>query len=423
MNALDRRRFLGQSLGYSAALAAGPILLRSARADEADDYQPDTLFLTWQRDPTTTMTVQWVGGDDGDGDPDDATIYASRVKTNEWFATPTTTRQFPLTDRKLYRSELTGLTPGTEYQFRIGASKVVHRFRTMPAKATNDLLFVSGGDCGVNSHALANNYVAAKQDPYFAIIGGDLAYDNGKLPKVTLGFLRQYSKSMIDSQDRLIPMVVCIGNHEVVGGFGKPRSHAPIFFALFDGLFADTSYGTLDFGNYLSLVLLDTGHVAKIGGAQASWLDRTLAARRDLPHLIVVNHVPAYPSYRAEVTDDGKGGTGDENRKFWVPLFEKHNVDVVLEHHDHTFKRTHPLKGGVADKDGILYLGDGSWGKIRAPKAPEKRGYLATANQSYHLTVHRLEGEQRFHMAVGETGKIIDVCMTGKKPRNRVVGA
>ena len=113
------------------------------------------------------------------------------------------------------------------------------------------------------------------------------------------------------------------------------------------------------------------------------------------------------------------GGTGDENRKYWCPLFERYGGDAVLEHHDHTFKRTHPLKDGLADKNGVLYLGDGSWGKIRPPKAAEKKPYLAAASQSYHLSLHRLEGEQRFHVALEETGKIVDICMSGKKPRKR----
>ena len=82
---------------------------------------------------------------------------------------------------------------------------------------------------------------------------------------------------MIDPKGRLIPMVVCIGNHEVDGGYGKPREAAPFFFALLDGLYPERSYATLDFGDYLSLVLLDTGHVAPIDGEQTSWLDRALA--------------------------------------------------------------------------------------------------------------------------------------------------
>src|SRR5690242_16669741 len=57
--------FLGASL---AGLAGGRLLAASPLEDikgakDADDsaFQPSTLFLTWQRDPTTTMTVQWVG--------------------------------------------------------------------------------------------------------------------------------------------------------------------------------------------------------------------------------------------------------------------------------------------------------------------------------------------------------------------------
>jgi acid phosphatase type 7 len=91
-----------------------------------------------------------------------------------------------------------------------------------------------------------------------------------------------------------------------------------------------------------------------------------------------------------------------------------------LEHHDHTFKRTHPLKDGLVNANGIIYLGDGSWGKLRAPKSPEERPYLATTSGSYHMTLHRLEGAQRFHVAMEETGRVADICTTRKRPRRAV---
>src|SRR5690606_29153482 len=99
------------------------------------------------------------------------------------------------------------LAPGSEYQFRIGDSGAIQRFRTMPAKATDAFQFVSGGDCGVGSAAVASNLLAAKQDPMFALIGGDLGYDNGRSADVSLKFMRNYSQHMIDSQGRLIPLV------------------------------------------------------------------------------------------------------------------------------------------------------------------------------------------------------------------------
>ena len=414
MSGYKRRDFLASSLGGLAAWSLGSGL----RADDqpAQNKAPDSLFLTWQRDPTTTMTIQWVEKKQGEA----RQVQFAAVKAEDWRQKEVELRDFPGTDFKVHRCELTGLTPGTEYRFKLSDESSERRFRTMPAKATDVISFVSGGDAGVNAHAVATNKIAAAQEPQFALLGGDLAYDNGKSPETFLGFLRNYSQQMVDKHGRLIPLVSCIGNHEVGGGFKGTREKSPHYLSVFDGLFAEQTFGVLDIGDYLSLVLLDTGHIAPIGGEQTEWLEKTLAERQDRPHLIVANHVPAYPSYRAAEGKLLALGTGEENRKFWSPLFEKYKVDVVLEHHDHTFKRTHPLTGGMKDKNGVLYLGDGSWGQLRAPKSPEERPYLAAVSQAYHMSLHRLEGEQRFHVALEESGKVADVCTTvSKRPSRR----
>src|SRR6266566_4437677 len=79
MFAPSRRIFLGSSL---AGLASGRLFADDKATDNPpqpapaapDDptFQPSTLFLTWQRDPTTTMTVQWVGTA---GETADTTVY------------------------------------------------------------------------------------------------------------------------------------------------------------------------------------------------------------------------------------------------------------------------------------------------------------------------------------------------------------
>src|SRR6266446_5915362 len=415
MPPISRRAFLGASL---TGLAAGRLFAQDKPAEATpkslDDapFQPSTLFLTWQRDPTTTMTIQWIGAI---GETSDTKVSYAIGKAGAWQSQATTVKPYPLTDLKIFRAELTGLLPGADYQFRIGKMSPTYRFRTMPAKATDTIHFISGGDCGVNGHTVSNNIQAARQDPMFAVIGGDLAYDNGKSVEINLAFLRNYSKHMIGRDGRLIPMVAGIGNHEVDGGYKKPRAKAPFFYALFDGLYPDTGYATLDFGDYLSLVLLDTGHTSPIGGEQADWLEHTLKERVDRPNVFVVNHVPAYPSFRRALGVAGKEGTGEANRKHWVPLFEKYRVPVVLEHHDHTFKRTKPLLEGFADKNGVLYLGDGSWGRLRTPYQPEQLGYLAASSREYHLSLHRIQGDERFHLALDENGRVMDVCKSGQR--------
>jgi acid phosphatase type 7 len=411
----SRRGFLGASL---ATFAGGQILgadKPSPVVPTSPDYptfQPSTLFLTWQRDPTTTMTVQWVGAR---GETADTNVYYAPNLLGFWRTQPTAAWPYPMTDLKVFRSELTGLQPGTDYWFRIGRSSPTYRFRTMPAKATNTIHFITGGDCGVNVHTVANNVQAARQDPMFVVVGGDLGYDDGKSVEVSLAFLRNYSKHMVGREGHLIPLITCIGNHEVNGGYNKPREKAPFFYALFDGLYPETGFATLDFGDYLSLVLLDTAHTTPIEGLQTDWLEQTLKERADHPNVLVVNHVPAYPSFRPAETASGKPGTGAGNRKHWVPLFQKYRVPVVLEHHDHTFKRTKPLIDGMANDNGVLYLGDGSWGRLRTPQDSEKLGYLAASSRDYHLTLHRIQGEDRYHLALDENGRVMDVCHTGQR--------
>ena len=277
-----------------------------------------------------------------------------------------------MTDQWILRTELTGLEPGTDYRFRVGQHGAEHRFRTMPAKATNTLQFVSGGDSGIGQHAVQTNHVAAAQSPSFVVLGGDIAYENAKSPAVFLQFLKNYSRDLRDDQQRLIPLLGCMGNHEVKGGYGRTRAEAPFFYSVFDGLFSETGYATLDFGDYLSLVLLDSGHTSPIEGAQTDWLEKTLKEREDFPTVFVYNHVPSYPSVRPMKLGNGEEGTGAGSRKHWVPLFERYNVDAVFEHHDHAYKRTHPLLDGRINENGIVYLGDGSWGRDPPSRSARK---------------------------------------------------
>ncbi|MBM4074285.1 MAG: metallophosphoesterase, partial [Planctomycetes bacterium] len=224
----SRRQFFSASLGGVAATYATQFDLFAedsstsnvALKENLKDAWPDTLVLTWQRDPTTTMTIQWIAPDS----PSPIPIAYSPLGSNIQLASQASKTPYTNTDLKVYRCELSNLSQGSEYQFQIGSMSPVYRFRTMPAKATNTIQFVSGGDCGIDQHAIGTNIIAAKQEPYFALIGGDLAYDDGKSPETFTKFLQNYRRHMIDAQGRLIPMLACIGNHEVIGGYRGKRS-------------------------------------------------------------------------------------------------------------------------------------------------------------------------------------------------------
>ncbi len=48
-------------------------------------------------------------------------------------------------------------------------------------------------------------------------------------------------------------------------------------------------------------------------------------------------HHPVYPSHPWRDTP--------ALREHWVPIFDKHHVDLVLQGHDHAYLRTYPLRG------------------------------------------------------------------------------
>ncbi|MEW4565408.1 metallophosphoesterase family protein [Bremerella sp. JC770] len=412
----DRRLFLQSSslllAGGMSAIGGPRSVFGAPQFADKPSFEPRALMATWQRDPTTTMTLQWLGKHEEDGRTRNLWYRQSRHKT--WREVAHTARRFPHTDLWQFRAELTGLTPDATYRIRVGLDSKQQSIRTMPAKATNEISFISGGDSGTGSAARRTNQVAAIQSPRFVILGGDLAYENGTSASTFLKFLDQYSSDLRDERGHLIPLIACIGNHETAGFYGKTRSEAPFFYAMFDGLYPDTGYATLDFGDYLSLVLTDSGHTSAIEGDQTDWLRSTLRAREDHPNVFVVNHVPMYPCVRN--SDDKLHAS---MREHWSPLLERYNVDAALEHHDHAFKRTHRMLDGHINDRGVLYLGDGSWGKIRAPAGPDDRPFLAKTTESFHLSLHRLAGDDRYHLALSDKGKVMDITHTQKMARTR----
>ena len=305
----------------------------------------------------------------------------------------------------LHRAEFKKLVPDETYELRIGGVEGASvSFRTAPATLNEPLVFAEGGDVGIWKNVAPLHTIAASWSPRFGLIGGDCAYANGRTPENWVAYLRLWRKHMVDPEGRLIPMLCAIGNHEVNGSFGQPISRAPFFNALFDGLFKGKTYASLDFGDYLSLILLDSGHVSAHDGAQAKWLDKALAKRENRPHLLTAYHVPAYPSHR-----EFEGKYSELARQHWVPLFEKHGVDVSFEHHDHTYKRTHTMTAGVPDPKGVLYLGDGCWGMSpRTVATPEERPYLVKSVSAAHVIRVTLDGSERRFIAVDVEGNQID---------------
>ncbi|MFN7140391.1 MAG: fibronectin type III domain-containing protein [Limisphaerales bacterium] len=354
------------------------------------------LYLTWQRDPTTTMTVNWVNL----YEESSKTVWYRQSGTDKWMSKSGTHHQAKPSVLQVRRVELTDLKPGALYRFAIGDElptneKSILSFRTMPAELTKPITFVNGGDM-MHTRELVDvmNAQAAKLDPDFAFILGDLAYEDGRYATRYLDWFQSWTRLMRGKGGRLIPIVAGIGNHEVRGHYaGRIPEDAPYYYSFFP-LPENRSYHALDFGNYLSLIVLDSGHTQPISGAQTEWLGKALSARAGQKFLFPGYHWPAYGTTKAAPgTLPAEHPRSVEIRTNWVAQFERYGVSAVFEQDHHTFKRTHPLRNHQRDdENGILYFGDGAWGvNTRTPVTPEQAWYLAKSEARrhlYHVTLH-----------------------------------
>ncbi len=415
-------------------LFVGP-LVQVLHAHESRIDEPTTeslgLMLTWQQDPTTTMTIDRHTDNHGG----QAVIEYKKAGTERWFYQVGEVLPFPYSDRIINRFEITGLDPDTRYRFRFAGDSAQRYFRTMPEDAWRPIRFAAGGDVRHSREMMERtNLQAASYKPDFIVWGGDLAYADGREDRLDRWheYMEVMMETLITDDGRVIPVLAAIGNHEVLGGrYGNDdhemrqdvpeytqddesrRQIAPYYYDLFafPGL---PGYGVLDFGDYMSILLLDTDHSNPIEGEQTEWLARALSSRKNVPHIFPNYHAPAWPSVRRE-----SGGGSTRVRENWVPLFEEAGVRVVFENHDHAYKRTFPMLGDRFDPNGIVYIGDGAWGVGTRPIGgsddpehwtyhDENPWYLKRASSERHFILGTIHGPHQHYLMINEDGQIID---------------
>lgn len=375
----------------------------SIRADDTNPFDPPALYLQWQRDPTTTMTIHWHTV----GEAKSELFFRPLGQTN-WQSAVGITKPLAGTDRIVRIVELTHLSPTTDYEFCFQPEARVFKFRTMPKDLSRPVRFIAGGDVYFNIKWVNEmNALAAKFDPAFVVLGGDLAYSNGGTNQENIkrwfDYFASWKTNAVAPDGRLIPMLVTLGNHEVKNSYRQPVEKAASFYTLFSSP-GGQGYTALDFGKYLSLFLLDSDHTHTIAGEQTEWLGKNLSARRKVPHVFPVYHTPGYPGFREDT-----GVQAKEVRANWCPLFDKYNVKIVFENHDHCFKRTFPIRAGKIDLKGTTYLGDGAWGvETRKPDPTKPRWYVAKSLGIRHFYLVTLFSDARDILAINESGQVFD---------------
>jgi len=369
------------------------------------------VYLTYPGNPSTSITVGFQTRDLAETSKVyyDTVSRDGKVEHYAHVAEGTRTRipGLPVT-RTIHHVALVDLQPATTYFFVAGTdSEHVTKersFRTIPA-GDEPLRFVAGGDMGATRLTRKLLGVAAQQDPDFAVVGGDIAYANGNLKEYRDwdDWFENWDKLMRAPDGRMIPVLAAIGNHEVNAlESPDPAVRAPFYRAYF-GPQSEGTYFVRTLGANLALIVLDSGHIAQHAGTQAQWLDETLAELDGVPFTFAVYHVPLYPSHRPFE------GTGSElGRTHWGPRFDAHGLTAAFENHDHTMKRSKRIANNEVSEDGVLYLGDGSWGVNPRDVDNARRWYEAVAMGVGHVWVVDVASDHATYRALDKDGDVLD---------------
>jgi hypothetical protein len=372
---------------------------------------PLAVYLTWNDDPTTTMLVQWI---DEQSVPGEVVFFA---ETNVGDALQKTASVKPLLEGFPYyvhSAAISRLQPNSSYRFRIAGETQEYRCKTMPQDLSSPLTFVVGGDVNMKSADLflETNKLVAAHRPSFVVIGGDLTSTSfhKKTPlewcQQMVLWLTTWSQTMKTPDGYLIPLLVTIGNHDVDKKSSKGLSRVPFLYTLFPAA-KERGYATMRFGNYLSLYLLDSGHVNAPGGVQGKWLQKELIRDVNVLHRIAIYHVPAYPPVRPY-----RSNISSSLRRHWVPLFDRYHLHLAFENHDHAYKRTYPMTNGKVDPRGVVYIGNGSWGvEPRIPKNACRTMFLEKTERVRQFCTVCVSKEQRIVCAIASDNQVVDMLL------------
>lgn len=248
-----------------------------------------------------------------------------------------------------HQARLTGLEPDTAYVYRVRGSAGWSewlQFRTA-AKGFRPFSFIYLGDTQNGILSLGSRVIRqafnSTASPALTLHAGDLvAQRDDMVHDDEWGEWTQaggYSFSTV-------PQVPATGNHEYVdavdAGGRETRRLGPHWGKQF-ALPANGAAGvesTTYFTDYqgVRFVVLDGTAAIDLGklDVQTAWLDKALSEPGPLWR-IVVFHQPIYTCARPEDTAELKAA--------WAPVFERRNVDLVLQGHDHCYSRLSSAKG------------------------------------------------------------------------------
>ena len=283
----------------------------------------------------------------------------------------------------IHEATLTGLTPKTKYEYRVGygSDRRSDWYSLETAGASvYDVLIYPDSQSGDYSQWEEIVKDSAHRNPRTAlyISMGDLV-DNGEQDyqwRTWLNSIRPLSAN--------VPLATTLGNHEMytldwkmrepyayLNYFAVPPNGNEIF---------NRRYYSYDFGD-VHYVVLDTQlyesnhednhdtHHPDLYDVQIQWLRQDLAANIKKWTVVLMHRDPF--QYAFDRPDASRDVGFNEEGVLFMPIFDEFNVDLVLSAHLHSYRNRGHVRNFDRDASGPLYILTGIAGDARRPKWKE----------------------------------------------------
>lgn len=316
---------LGLVLGTAVATAADP---PSTEVRVEAGPRPDRIVLNPTATPHTSQAVTWRT----DRSTTRAVVeYAPQDHdVTRRIAAQGSTQGLSRGSGRHHTATLTGLVPGTTYRYRVGHESGGwsdwYEFTT-PREGLVPWRFLYFGDAQNSLDdvwpQVAQQAYAHYPDAELSLHAGDMINNADSEEEWAQWFAAQ------GSDVRTRNVITTPGNHEYTGDPLLREYRAHFGYPGNGPLTRDEDVWSTD---YQGVRFVSLNANVLVGLDQIAWLDRTLAQNPN-KWTVVTFHQPLY-----------SGSEGRDNpgiRAAWQPILERHDVDLVLQGHDHVYARGH----------------------------------------------------------------------------------
>jgi hypothetical protein len=336
----------------------GPYLLFSG--------EPGSMTVLWQLNGTATCRLQW-------GPVVDPS--AARAVTTEYG-----------TDHQ-HRVTMTGLETGALYTYRLRAGENEHvaSFRAAAAPDRRRLKMLVYGDTQTGSNVPERIHDAMlgfiERDPEFQTLvlhTGDWVRSDDEDT-----WTRQFfNPSRVRTREMIarVPVVGCIGNHDLWGGTFRKYWPFP---------YVEDRYWSFDYGP-AHVTIVDVYSDYSPNSKQLAWIEEDLRSS-DSPWKFLILHEPGYSA--------GHHRNNSDVQVRLQPLCERHGVALVFAGHNHYYARC--LVNGVHH----ITTGGGGAGPYGIDVGSP---HLVTATSVHHFCAVDIDGDRLTLTAHGMDDAIID---------------